>query len=136
MKRCLEALLRLKGHEQGEIIIVDNAPSDNRTQTLVANYPVQYICEKRPGLNWARSRAANEAVGEVILFNDDDAAPTQEWLDQMCRPFVDNQVACVTGLVMPLEMETQAKRCSSPMVLLWVILMDPEYCTLVLLVCL
>jgi cellulose synthase/poly-beta-1,6-N-acetylglucosamine synthase-like glycosyltransferase len=65
--------------------------------------------EDRRGLNSARNRALSEAAGEVVAFIDDDAVADRNWLRALVMPFHDPQVQCVTGLTMPLELETHAQ---------------------------
>jgi hypothetical protein len=93
-----------------ELLVVDNHPSTDATLRLVREYPaVRYIREDRPGLDVARNRAMREAMHDIIAFCDDDAVVEPEWLDGLCRNFSDPQVLCVTGLTMPLELETEAQ---------------------------
>jgi glycosyltransferase involved in cell wall biosynthesis len=109
LQRCLEALMRLPDDEQ-KFLVIDNCPSTDETQRLVENYKrVRYIREDHPGLNIARNRALREATGEVVAFTDDDAAPDPNWLRALLRNFADPRVLCVTGLTMPLELETDAQ---------------------------
>lgn len=109
LRRCLESLLAMPDDGQ-ELIVVDNAPSDQRTRDLVAAFPrVRYLREDRPGITAARNRAMREARGAVVAFTDDDAVVDPGWLRAIVRDFDDPLVACVTGLVMPLELETEAQ---------------------------
>jgi len=109
LQRCLEALVRLPDNGQ-ELLIVDNCPTTDETFHLVQNYrDIRYIREDRPGLNVARNRALREARGDIVAFCDDDAIPDSEWLHNLLRNFSDPLVLCVTGLTMPLELETEAQ---------------------------
>jgi GT2 family glycosyltransferase len=109
LQRCLEALMRLPDDGQ-ELLVVDNCPSTDATHRLVERYgPVRYVHESRPGLDVARNRALREAKHEIIAFTDDDAAPDPGWLRALLRNFDDPSVLCVTGLTMPLELETRAQ---------------------------
>ena len=65
IKLCLEAITKLD-YPNLEILVVDNAPKTESTKALIAqHYPqVRYVCEPRPGLDWARNRAILEAKGE------------------------------------------------------------------------
>jgi len=109
LKRCLEALLRLPDIGQ-EYLIVDNCPSTEETCHLVAAYPrMRYVREDRPGLNIARNRAITEAKHEIVAFTDDDATPDAGWLRALLANFSNPLVQCVTGLTMPLELETEAQ---------------------------
>jgi glycosyltransferase involved in cell wall biosynthesis len=109
LQRCLEALGRLRDDGQ-ELIVVDNCPSSDSTRRLVEDYRnIRYIIEKRPGLDIARNRALREAKYDIVAFTDDDAAPDPEWLRSLIRNFEDPLVLCVTGLTMPIELETRAQ---------------------------
>jgi len=67
------------------------------------------VSEDRLGLNAARNRALQEAKHDLIAFADDDTIPDPEWLCALLRNFDDPPVGCVTGLTMPLELETEAQ---------------------------
>jgi GT2 family glycosyltransferase len=109
LRMALDALVRLPDDGQ-EILIVDNAPTTEATRELVACYPrVRYVRENRPGLDLARNRALREARYDLIAFTDDDAAPDPNWLRALLRNFDRPHVACVTGLTMPSELETEAQ---------------------------
>lgn len=109
VQRCLAALTQLPDEGQ-EIIVIDNCPATDATRRVVAAFPgVRYVREARPGLNVARNRALREARYEVIAFCDDDAAPDAGWLRALRRNFSEPDVLCVTGLTMPLELETPAQ---------------------------
>jgi len=108
LRRCLDSLMKLRT-PGGDIIVVDNAPSDDRTAQLVMGYPVRYVREDRVGLNWARSRGARLATGEIVIFTDDDVVVDPGWIEAILEPFDNPRVAAVTGLTMPLELETEAQ---------------------------
>lgn len=111
LARCLEAL-RAVDYEPMEIVIVDNAPRTDSTQRLVAMHTpyVRYVVEPRPGLNWARNRAILEARGEIIAYTDDDVVVDRGWVRALARVFAEHsEVMAVTGLVVPLELETDVQ---------------------------
>lgn len=112
LRRCLEALLRLPDDGQ-ELLVIDNSPSTDATWQIVRDYAdgsrVRYVREDRPGLDRARNRALREAQHEVVAFIDDDAVADPGWLRALVRSFGDPQVLCVTGLTMPLELETESQ---------------------------
>jgi GT2 family glycosyltransferase len=110
LARCLEAIAGLsdEGHE---VLVVDSASSTDETRRACDGYPgVRCLREDRPGLDVARNRAIREARGDVVAFCDDDAAPDPGWLRALLAGFQDPAVACVTGLTMPLELETAAQQ--------------------------
>lgn len=109
LRHCLAALACLPDDGQ-EVLVVDNAPSDGRTRTVVADFPrVRYGCEPRPGLDRARNHALRIARHPIVAFVDDDAAPDPGWLRALCRHFHDPAVLCVTGLTMPRVLESPAQ---------------------------
>lgn len=109
LKRCLDALQQLPDDGQ-QVLVIDNSPPDNSTEKLCATYPfVTYIMEPKPGLDFARNRALREAAGDIIAFTDDDAVPDPNWLRAIIKNFNDPTVLCVTGMTMPLELETEAQ---------------------------
>nr|WP_052294967.1 glycosyltransferase [Oscillochloris trichoides] len=111
--RCVTALLALDYPGKLEILVVDNAPSDDRTMDLVrAAFPqVRYVRESRPGLDWARNRAILEAHGEILAYTDDDVVVDRFWARELARTFALNPgVMAITGLVEPLELETPAQQ--------------------------
>ena len=116
LRRCLDSLLALDA-PPGEIVVVDNAPSDDATARLVAGYAaaergghrVRYEREDRPGLNWARSRGARAAGGEIVAYTDDDVVADAGWVARLLEPFADPRVAAASGLARPLELETEAQ---------------------------
>jgi len=109
LHHSLEALTRLPDDGQ-ELLVVDNRPSTEETRTLVGRYAgVRYVREDRLGLDVARNRAMREARNDVVAFLDDDAVPDPGWLRALLPSFGDPLVLCVTGLTMPLELETEAQ---------------------------
>jgi glycosyltransferase involved in cell wall biosynthesis len=94
-----------------EILLVDNAPSDERTRELALQRPeVRYVHEQRPGLNFARNRALREARGEILAFLDDDVVVDEYWSAGLASAWGENcDAAAFTGQVLPLELETEAQ---------------------------
>lgn len=110
LERCLRSLqtLRTQPHE---IWVVDNAPSDDRTQTLVTQFPsVRYVSEPRPGLSIARNTGLRQATGDLIAFTDDDVEVHPHWIDHLCLAFQDPTVMAMTGLILPAKLETEAEQ--------------------------
>ncbi len=111
VRRHLRSLLALH-YPRYEIIVVDNAPSSAATADLIqqtyGNVPrVRYVREDRPGSSWARNRGMMAARGEILAFADDDVVIDRYWLVELVRAFSRaDGVACVTGLVLPVELET------------------------------
>lgn len=108
---CLQALNCLD-YPALDILVVDNAPTSDATERLVRTaYPnVRYVCEPRPGLDWARNRAIVEAHGEIVAYTDDDVIVDPGWVRALATLFAENpEVMAITGLVVPYELETEAQ---------------------------
>jgi glycosyltransferase involved in cell wall biosynthesis len=109
---CLAALTRLD-YPALDLVVIDNAPSTAAAAHLVRHrYPlVRYVCEPRPGLNWARNRAIAEARGDILAYTDDDVIVDAHWVRALARVFLEQaEVMAVTGLVVPYELETEAQQ--------------------------
>jgi GT2 family glycosyltransferase len=111
---CLRSLLALN-YPHFEIIVVDNAPSTSATADLIQQSyrevpQVRYVREDHPGLSWAHNCGRMAARGEILAFTDDDVVVDPYWLIELIRGFsLADNVGCVTGLVLPLELETPAQ---------------------------
>ncbi len=111
LERALPALLDLLTAER-ELIIVDNAPRDNQTAELVAQYgsQVRYVVESVPGLARARNCGLDAASGKFVVFTDDDVLPDPAWIDVLSATFDTHAGAvCVSGSVLPTSLTTEAE---------------------------
>ncbi|WP_329562920.1 glycosyltransferase [Kitasatospora sp. NBC_01266] len=112
LQLCLDSLLR-GDYPRHELIVVDNAPSSDDARTLVrTRYPsqVRYLREPVAGLARAHNRALAAARGTICAFTDDDTLADPGWLAALARTFAaDPRVGCVTGLVLPAELQTPAQ---------------------------
>jgi GT2 family glycosyltransferase len=88
-----------------EVVVVDNAPTDDSTRRVVqavaeADPRFRYVREPRPGLSCARNRGLAEARGDVLAYTDDDVAVDPDWVQGLLRGFRRRRdTGCVTGLV-------------------------------------
>ncbi|HZR40596.1 MAG TPA: glycosyltransferase family 2 protein [Ktedonobacteraceae bacterium] len=114
LSACLPMLVTQR-YPNYEVLIVDNAPSNSATADLIQqNYTsvahLRYVREDRPGLSRGLNRGIAEARGEILAFTDDDVIVDSYWLLQLVQAFnLADKVACVTGLVLPQELETPAQ---------------------------
>lgn len=109
--RLLDSLLPLREETPFEVLVIDNAPSDDSTRNVVlARSDVNYIREPLIGLNFARNRALREVRGDILAFLDDDVTVDAGWARTMRAVWADNPDAgAVTGLVLPLEVRFEAQ---------------------------
>jgi glycosyltransferase involved in cell wall biosynthesis len=98
-------------YQNFEILVVDNAPSDDATERIIrSRYPrVRYILEPHPGLDCARNRAIHEACGELLAYIDDDAIADPRWVQSVVAAFDTPDVTCITGLVAPARLDNAAQ---------------------------
>jgi GT2 family glycosyltransferase len=108
LQRCMESAQCLR-YPAWELIVVDNAPSDDAAAVIAERFGVRYIRETRPGLDWARNRGIAEATHDIIAFTDDDVVIDPSWLTGLAQGFADPAIMAVTGLVAPLELDTRAQ---------------------------
>jgi O-antigen biosynthesis protein len=101
LNRCLRALEQLAYPSFG-VMVVDNAPSDDRAFEISRRAGVRYLVEPIPGLSRARNTGARACSSEVVAFTDDDAVPEAAWLAHLAAPFHDPNVAVATGRTLPL----------------------------------
>jgi len=112
LKRALASLLALDP-PAAELLVVDNAPSDDRTRKMVTEeFPsIRYVRENAPGLNFARNRAVAESRFPIVAFLDDDAIADKRWADAFAARFAtQSELGACTGRVEPLVVETEAQR--------------------------
>jgi O-antigen biosynthesis protein len=109
---CLDSLAGLD-YPNYEIVVVDNDPVTDETASLVAGRReprLRYAREPRRGLAAAHNCGLEQAAGSIVAFTDDDVIVDRNWLMEIVRAFrADTNVACVTGLIMPAELQTQVQ---------------------------
>jgi glycosyltransferase involved in cell wall biosynthesis len=106
--------LSVQDYGRLQVLVVDNAPSDLRSQRLVAELArereIDYVTEPHPGLSWARNRAIEASSGEIVAYVDDDALCDRWWAVEVARGFVEvPNAGAVTGIIIPEELETQSQ---------------------------
>ena len=108
LSKTLESIVNNCGCSSNlEIIVVDNCCTDN-TQDIVKYYAqknnqIKLVYERKQGLSYARNRGIDEAIGEILVFLDDDVEIDKAWLDSIVKPFCNADVWCVGGRVLPFE---------------------------------
>jgi hypothetical protein len=109
---CLDSLARLD-YPNYEVVVVDNDPVTDATASLMPGRTetnLRYVRESRRGLAAAHNCGLEHAAGSIIAFTDDDVIVDRNWLTEVARAFqAGPDVACVTGLIMPAELQTSAQ---------------------------
>jgi glycosyltransferase involved in cell wall biosynthesis len=113
LARVLASLCRQE-YPAMRVLVVDNAPLDDSSQRVSAEYAsrldLSYVVEARPGLSRARNRAIEASDSDIIAWVDDDAECDRWWLAELARGFFEHPGAdAVSGMVLPAEIETPAQ---------------------------
>jgi glycosyltransferase involved in cell wall biosynthesis len=92
-----------------EVLVVDNASNDgtgaaaNRTIQEKLAGRARVVREEKPGLSFARARAAREASGDIICFLDDDNIPEPDFVKNAVQAFRDHpRAGALGGRVLPV----------------------------------
>lgn len=106
LRRALGSLCDLSPPAD-EILVVDNAPGDDRGRVVAGAFPgVRYVRERQPGLDVARNRALHEASCDVVAFLDDDAVADRDWAGAFRAAFQgDGRLGACTGRVEALSLD-------------------------------
>ncbi len=68
-----------------------------------AKIPIRYLAEPECGLHYARHAGGRAATGEILVFTDDDATFSPDWLSAYARAFADYpEMAAAGGPVRPV----------------------------------
>lgn len=97
------------------VTVVDNRPATSGVPALLAERfgnmcNIDYVKENKPGLGPARNAGLNASSADIVAFTDDHVVLDPSWLGWLVAGFgVSDRVACVTGLIVPLELEAPAQ---------------------------
>ncbi len=95
------------------IVVVDDAPGAGATKAVAERHarwaPVIYVEGGRSGLSDAHNRGVAAVSTPIVAFTDDDVVADEDWLRRLVEGFADHEVACVTGRIIPLELESRAQ---------------------------
>lgn len=111
---CLDSLLALE-YPNFDIIVIDNAPANNDTAAFVnQKYArtgrVRYVREDHAGLASAHNAGLAATNAPYIAITDDDVIVDRSWLAELMRGFFRAEnVGCVTGMIFPAEIATEAQ---------------------------
>jgi GT2 family glycosyltransferase len=114
IERCLRSILACD-YSEFEVIVVENRPASSATRRMLAERfghepRVRYVEEPLPGLSRARNAGLKVTEGEVVAYTDDDVIVDPAWLQRCADAFERaDDIACVTGLILPLELETDSQ---------------------------
>lgn len=107
------ASLRTLDYPDFEIVVVDNAPTTDAGERVVAatgDARIRRVVEPVAGLSNARNAGLRAAAHGIVAFTDDDVVVDPYWLRGLARGFdrAEN-VVCVCGMVPSGELRTPAQ---------------------------
>jgi GT2 family glycosyltransferase len=98
---CLRALQRQRCASEYEVIVVDNASTDDSRAIAGEFATVRVIAEPE---NWGFAGGVNSGVaaarGRLIALLNPDAEPAPDWLEQLAAPFDDPSIGVVGSKVL------------------------------------
>lgn len=109
-KRCLTSIFQLE-YPNFDVVVVDSSDGDE-TEAMIKEHfsDAHYVRNHAGRVCVAKSRGAKAATGQYVAFTDDDAEVDRHWVAELVLALETSpDVACATGLVMPLELETRAQ---------------------------
>jgi GT2 family glycosyltransferase len=107
LRDCLDRLVAQAYLPGDEIVVVDNASSDDtpaaiREAAARSRVPLRYLRETQPGKTPALNAGLAVATGELLALTDDDIVVAEDWIATIRRIFTeDAQLALVGGRVDP-----------------------------------
>lgn len=113
-----------------EIILVNNNSTDRTAaecERFQQNYPsisFRYFLETNQGLSFARNRGIREAQGEILIFLDDDAFVTQDYLGNLHVNLKKYPAVAFGGKIIPEYESGQSPRWMSKWSYSWVSALD------------
>jgi len=84
---CLRGILKYAPENLKEIIVVNNASTDNTAAVASSFNKVRVVNEPQKGLTKARQRGLQEATGDLLAFVDADSLVPDNWFKIINREF-------------------------------------------------
>jgi len=92
LPRCLDSLMTQKNAPNFEVIVVDNASTDE-TANVAGKYGFRVIYESKKGVVHARQAGLEAAKGQIIVSTDADSFFPEFWLHNIHSFFLEHPEA-------------------------------------------
>ena len=94
-------LVKVQSLLPSQIVVVVNG--DEHLSRLVRDAvgDVTIVVCPQLGVSFARELGLATATGDIVAFIDDDALPSPNWLEQLVKPFADDNVMMTSGWIVP-----------------------------------
>ena len=107
---CLSALARQQQSESAEIIVVDNASTDDTTTLIRTRYPEVRLLHEAE--NWGFAGGVNRGVqaarGGILALLNPDAVPQPAWLHELTAPLSNAAIGVTGGKVLAQDGRIQS----------------------------
>jgi GT2 family glycosyltransferase len=105
LERCLRSLAA--GRVTPADVVVADQSDGPQTRELLAQAPdglgaVRYVQARPGGLGAAQNDAIRATTAPLVAVLDDDCVADERWLDSIASAFADEELAFVSGPVLPL----------------------------------
>lgn len=102
LAETLDSLAATRNALTWDVVVVDNNSTDETASVVAArgaSYPVplRYVFEPRQGKTPALNTGIAATDATVVVFTDDDLRVHERWLEEACRPILDDSTIDYTG---------------------------------------
>lgn len=98
IKYCLESITANAPACLLEIIVIDNACTDNTAKIVKKFKNVKVVRENKKGLTCARQKGLITAKGDLLAYVDADSVISNQWFNIVRREFRKNrELVCLSG---------------------------------------
>lgn len=94
---CLEAIKQQDYSGTTEIIVVNNASTDN-TASIVKSMDISVVNEWQRGYNHSVKRGFDEASNEIIVCTDADTIVPKDWISRLVDAFSNEKIVACGGV--------------------------------------
>lgn len=93
LKGCFDSIFH-QTHQNFEIILVDNASTDESIRLIEKSYPRITLIQNRENIGFSRAnnQAVKKAKGEIILFLNNDTLLNQDTLEKLLKYKIKNNL--------------------------------------------
>ncbi len=101
LDKCIKSLLKLNfPKKEYEIIVVDNNSPDESWKIAEKYKQVKLIRNKEnTGFSGGNNIGFNASKGKYVALLNNDAEVDKEWLNELLKPFKENEVGATTSIV-------------------------------------